>query len=117
MLYEKLNQQKYKIVITIERLSRLSGVPVGTINKILRGETKFPRYDTLQALEKVLFADCSSEWKENGSAGNHANDLIQETLEYLTKQQEEYSVPRISVLKWVLIPAGREITELKFRNT
>lgn len=51
----------------------------------MRGETKFPRYDTLQALEKVLFADCSSEWKENGSAGNHANDLIQETLEYLTK--------------------------------
>lgn len=54
MLYEKLNQQKKKMGITTEQLSRLSGVPVGTINKILRGETKAPRYDTLQALEKVL---------------------------------------------------------------
>ena len=63
MLYEKLNQQKKKMGITTEQLSRLSGVPVGTINKILRGETKAPRYDTLQALEKVLFADSSSEWK------------------------------------------------------
>lgn len=92
MLYEKLNQQKKKIGITTEQLSRLSGVPVGTINKILRGETKSPRYDTLQALEKVLFADCSSEWKENGPAGDHASDLIQETAEYLTKQQGEYTV-------------------------
>ena len=71
MLYEKLNQQKKKMGITTEQLSRLSGVPVGTINKILRGETKAPRYDTLQALEKVLFADSSSEWKENGSAGEY----------------------------------------------
>ena len=67
VLYEKLNQQKKKMGITTEQLSRLSGVPVGTINKILRGETKAPRYDTLQALERVLFADCSSQWKENGA--------------------------------------------------
>lgn len=33
----------------------MSGVPVGTINKILNGETKSPRYDTLNALESVLF--------------------------------------------------------------
>ena len=37
VLYEKLNQQKKKMGITTEQLSRLSGVPVGTINKILRG--------------------------------------------------------------------------------
>lgn len=39
---------------TFARLSELSGVPVGTIQKIFNGETKSPRYDTLQALEKVL---------------------------------------------------------------
>ena len=37
MLYEKLNEQKKKMGITTEQLSSLSGVPVGTINKILRG--------------------------------------------------------------------------------
>lgn len=92
MLYEKLNQQKKKMGITTEQLSRLSGVPVGTINKILRGETKAPRYDTLQALEKVLFADCGRQWKENETISGHTNDLIRETAEYLTKQQGEYTV-------------------------
>ncbi len=36
------------------KLSELSGVPVGTIQKIFNGETKSPRYDTLRALEEVL---------------------------------------------------------------
>lgn len=36
------------------KLSELSGVPIGTIQKIFNGETKSPRYETLQALEKVL---------------------------------------------------------------
>ena len=92
VLYEKLNQQKKKMGITTEQLSRLSGVPVGTINKILRGETKAPRYDTLQALEKVLFADSSSEWKENGSAGEYTKKIIRETAEYFTKKQGEYTI-------------------------
>lgn len=38
-------------------LSELSGVPLGTIQKIFNEETKCPRYETLQALEKVLKPD------------------------------------------------------------
>ena len=55
MLYEELNSRKKKLGMTTEQLSQLSGVPVGTINKILSGETKSPRYDTLRALENVLY--------------------------------------------------------------
>ncbi len=55
MLYENLNQRKKELGLTTEQLSRLSGVPVGTINKILSGETRSPRYDTLRALEDVLY--------------------------------------------------------------
>ena len=85
MLYEKLNEQKKKMGITTEQLSKLSGVPVGTINKILRGETKAPRYDTLQALEKILFPDCGKKLEECGSAGDCTDDFIQEKTEYFTK--------------------------------
>ena len=46
-LYEELKKKKSELGITTEQLSRLSGVPVGTINKILNGETKSPRYDAL----------------------------------------------------------------------
>ena len=51
MLYENLNQRKKELGLTTEQLSQLSGVPVGTINKILSGETRSPRYDTLRALD------------------------------------------------------------------
>lgn len=46
--YKKLNGY------TMAQLSEYSGVPLGTIQKIFSGETKSPRYDTLQALEKAL---------------------------------------------------------------
>lgn len=92
MLYEKLNEQKKKMGITTEQLSKLSGVPVGTINKILRGETKAPRYDTLQALEKILFPDYGKKLEECGSAGDCTDDFIQEKTEYFTKKQGEYTI-------------------------
>ena len=60
MLYENLNQRKKELGLTTEQLSRLSGVPVGTINKILSGETRSPRYDTLRALEDVLYGAAST---------------------------------------------------------
>lgn len=40
--------------ITSQILSQKSGVPLGTINKILRGETKNPQIDTVAALCRVL---------------------------------------------------------------
>ena len=52
-----LSQMKYykqQKGYSYAKLSALSGVPIGTIQKIFNGETKSPRYETLQALEKVL---------------------------------------------------------------
>ena len=37
-----------------KRLAELSGIPVGTVQKVLGGITKAPRYETLKALEKAL---------------------------------------------------------------
>lgn len=86
MLYEKLNERKKELGLTTEQLSRLSGVPVGTINKVLSGETRSPRYATLRALEGVLY----------GSAGDEEYrrlpDAVREAAApYVTKQQGEYT--------------------------
>ncbi|MGN0392345.1 MAG: Uma2 family endonuclease [Bariatricus sp.] len=54
MIYDILKRKKEEKGMTTEALSRLSGVSVGTINKILNGETRSPGYDTLAALERVL---------------------------------------------------------------
>lgn len=54
MTLEELRRCKSESGLTTAQLSELSGVPVGTINKIFSGETRSPRYDTMEALERVL---------------------------------------------------------------
>ncbi len=51
---EKINEYKKKLGITTEELSSLSGVPVGTLNKILSGATKDPKLETLKSIARVL---------------------------------------------------------------
>lgn len=42
---------------SVAKLSEYSGVPVGTLQKLLRGDSKNPRKATLDAIEKVLRGD------------------------------------------------------------
>lgn len=51
---EKINEYKKKMGLTTEELSKLSGVPVGTLNKILSGATKDPKLETLKSIARVL---------------------------------------------------------------
>ncbi|MBS6263852.1 MAG: helix-turn-helix domain-containing protein [Clostridium sp.] len=51
---EKINEYKKRMGLTTEELSKLSGVPVGTLNKILSGATKDPKLETLKAIARVL---------------------------------------------------------------
>ena len=60
-LGEEFKERKNELGLTTEQLSRLSGIPIGTINKILNGETKSPRYATLKALNDVLFRNMDSD--------------------------------------------------------
>ena len=53
-LREKIAQLKSQRGLTTELLSARSGVPVGTINKLLNGETKNPTARTLQKLADAL---------------------------------------------------------------
>ena len=101
MLYEELNSRKKKLGMTTEQLSQLSGVPGGTINKILSGETKSPRYDTLRALENVLYG-LNGESPELNSRTTESDiralsrmtpDAVREAARpYYTKRQGEYTV-------------------------
>lgn len=40
--------------LTTDELSQRSGVPIGTLNKILSGATKDPKLETLKAIARVL---------------------------------------------------------------
>jgi transcriptional regulator with XRE-family HTH domain len=54
---EIINKLKKERGLTSEQLSKESGVPLGTLNKILNGTTKDPKLETLKALARVL--NCS----------------------------------------------------------
>lgn len=54
MTIEQMKARKIELGYTNERLAELSGVPLGTVQKIFAGVTKAPRYDTIQKLESVL---------------------------------------------------------------
>ena len=54
MTLEQMVKRKKQLGYTNAQLSNLTGIPIGTLNKILAGATKNPRYENLQALEKVL---------------------------------------------------------------
>ena len=53
-LREKLTKLKAENGLTTDALSELSGVPKGTINKLLNGETRNPTAQTLKRLANAL---------------------------------------------------------------
>lgn len=54
MTIDEIKRRKIELGLTNKSLAKRSGVPLGTINKILSGETKAPRKATLLALESAL---------------------------------------------------------------
>ena len=51
---KKLSYMKRRDGLTTKMLSRLSGVPVGTLNKILNGDTKNPAMNTVEKIAAVF---------------------------------------------------------------
>lgn len=54
MTIQEMKEKKRERGYSYALMSELSGVPLGTIQKIFSGETVSPRYDTLQALEALF---------------------------------------------------------------
>ena len=54
MTIEEMKDKKKEKGYCYEQMADLSGIPIGTIQKIFSGETKSPRYDTLIALEQLF---------------------------------------------------------------
>ena len=70
MYADIIKKRKEELHFTTEELAIASGVPVGTINKILNGETRSPRCDTMQALDAAL------------SKEKDKQDFVRETASY-----------------------------------
>ncbi len=82
MNIEKMKQRKQELGYSNARIAELSGVPLGTVQKIFSGETSSPRYTTLLALEQVLL-----DYRETFSSTVHES-----VAPYLTKRQGDYTI-------------------------
>ena len=54
MTIEEMKARKAELGYTNETIAELSGVPLGTVQKIFAGETRSPRYDTVRKLVDLL---------------------------------------------------------------
>lgn len=54
MTIEEMRKRKRQLGYTNAQLSEMTGIPLGTLNKILSGATQHPRPEAMKALEQVL---------------------------------------------------------------
>lgn len=77
MTIKEMIRRKQELGYSNERIAELSGVPLGTVQKIFAGITKSPRYDTISALENVL-KDRTSVYQYGSDAAQYGTALLKE---------------------------------------
>lgn len=81
---EYIKEKKNELGMTTEELSSLSGVPIGTLNKILAGQTSDPKFETLKAICRTLhirLSDLDDSYEPDTIAAHHdAEDWTEEEL-------------------------------------
>lgn len=107
---DKINALKSKLDVTTPELSEKSGVPVGTINKILNGETKNPTMNTLAKIAAALgvtteyFFDIPAEQIDDDPT---VDELVTELHSWLVsigyiKEGEDITRQQLSVLSGII---------------
>jgi hypothetical protein len=69
MELKEMRARKIALGLTNEMIAEISGVPLGTVQKVIGGTTKAPRRETVLALENTL--------KEGGLAEQYAPMVLQ----------------------------------------
>ena len=85
MTIDEMNARRREYGLTYEMIATLSGVPVGTVQKVLGGITKSPRKETISKLERTLSIDGT------GALSMHDGG-VHETERLVMKRQGEYTV-------------------------
>lgn len=87
MTIKEMNDRRKELGYSYERVAELSGVPVGTVQKVLGGITKSPRYETLSALERVL-----RPMQEDMYDWEHDSSVREAVATYGVKKQGAYTI-------------------------
>ncbi len=96
MTLEEMKRRKQELGFTNERLAGLSGVPLGTVQKIMSGATLSPREETLKKLWRALNAPDDPARVDaliaSGGRPGEGGLLAEPGRKYAAKQPGEYTL-------------------------
>lgn len=95
MTIEEMKRRKQELGYSNEKISELSGVPLGTVHKVFGGATKAPRGRTIQALEKVLAPRNVFLQKEKAiynTAFPERSEVREESIQYGTSPKKRHTL-------------------------
>ena len=93
MTIEQMIQRKNELGLTYEQIASLSGIPIGTVQKVLGGITSSPRYDTIMALEKVFVPDDTNNLIMEDSVVYGSNTVKKDdSSNFLSKKPGEFTL-------------------------
>lgn len=91
MNVNEMKEKKLELGLSYEKIAELSGLPLGTVRKVLGGITKAPRQVTLQALERAFVPRGNSY--QRPQMGTDTADCVRESAAYgCEKKQGEYTL-------------------------
>lgn len=90
MTIQEMKERKRELGYSNAMIAKLSGVPLGTVQKIFGGATSSPRFETLRALEQVLKEDITPSMPKTSATG--ASSVGEAVVPYFAKKQGEYTI-------------------------
>ena len=102
MTIEEMKKRKKELGFSNAKLAEVSGVPLGTVQKILSGKTTSPRYDTVRALEKALASEPYAETARRISTTSYVDtesgqpiNMLRDSAAYRVRNEvEKQELPR-----------------------
>lgn len=112
---KRLKRRKNELGYTNEDVARLSGVPLGTVQKVMGETTKSPRRDTVLALARVLDPELAYDMELAKGYGESAGHIREEVLDYYADDGSEKKVfkekeqGQYTLEDYYLIPEERRV--------
>lgn len=82
MTIEEMKKQKKKLGYTNKRIAEETGIPLGTVQKIFAGVTRTPRWEKMQALERLLKREDSFEYRPQEQGEKRIPTCVHEEIAY-----------------------------------
>ena len=112
MTIEEMRARKKELGYSNKKLAELSGVPLGTLQKIFSGATAAPRYEAIAALERALRPESSSSpcalfGKDSGA--NLPHELRESQAAYGSSALQEKKQGEYTLEDFYAMPEERRV--------